>query len=560
MTQRTHASSADAEEGFARAHRELMVRRLPVFAAGWLGLGMILRGGLIARASLPIGEAVASLALQILVFVLAFIVCRRDPAAPRVLRVTLASCVALVFLATGFFARLGGSLEVLAFALFTISVGSSLAFVWGWRPALVVLAATFAGSVLAMPLLRLFVDPTEFLLEVLIGGGVSLIIAEASARSFRQSFDEERARAEAARRLAASHAAYRDLADNAPDLIFTHDLDGRITYVNDAFARFFGAAASTLIGRRGPEMVPQGDGNPEPTGLIARVIGGEEVPPQLFWVKGPAGRRWLECIINGMQDADGTVVGVRGVARDVTERHHAEEALQASLDDLRRSEERLRRLARRQASIREDERKRLGFDLHDDVCQELIGIGILIESTRRRVAEAVPELDADMRRIGGYVGEVGEHLRQLARDLRPMLLRDLGLEESLRSLVEGMTATGMAVTTVFPTAVPRLDEETEIGVYRIAQEALANAARHAGAHAIRLTLAVHDATLELEIVDDGRGFLPAARRGSEALGLVGMEERALALGGRLELRSAPGRGTAVHLTCPVTLRAAASAA
>jgi signal transduction histidine kinase len=116
------------------------------------------------------------------------------------------------------------------------------------------------------------------------------------------------------------------------------------------------------------------------------------------------------------------------------------------------------------------------------------------------------------------------------------------------------------VTAAFPTAIPRLGEDTEIGVYRIAQEALANAVRHAGARTIRIALAVRGRDLEIAIADDGCGFSLASRRGSNALGLVGMEERALALGGRLELRSAPGRGTTVRLTCPVALRAAVSAA
>jgi two-component system sensor histidine kinase UhpB len=139
------------------------------------------------------------------------------------------------------------------------------------------------------------------------------------------------------------------------------------------------------------------------------------------------------------------------------------------------------------------------------------------------------------------------------------MLRDLGLEESLRSLADAMTQAGTLVHATFPTPVPRLGEETEIGVYRIAQEALANVLRHASAGRVELTLAVHDDRLTLAIVDDGAGFAPEARRGGEALGLIGMEERALALGGRLEVRSAPNRGTTVRLTCPVTLRAASAA-
>jgi PAS domain S-box-containing protein len=405
-----------------------------------------------------------------------------------------------------------------------------------------------------------FSDPIEIMLETVIGAGIALTIAEASAHSFARGFREAEAQREAGRRLAAAYAAYRDLAENARDLIFTHDLDGRITYVNEAFARSYGLAAADVIGRDAADLVPRDPANPDPAVLRARMAAGEDVPPQLYWVKSATGRRWLETVSSPIRDADGRIVGARGIARDVTERHAAEEALRASLDELRRSEERLRGLARHQASIREGERKRLGFDLHDDVCQELIGIGILVESARRRVAETAPELKDDLDRIGRYVGEVSEHLRRLARDLRPMLLRDLGLEESLHSLAEAMTRAGTPVSAVFPTRIPRLGEETEIGVYRIAQEALTNAVRHAGAGAIRITLAVQDErALTLEVTDDGCGFVPEGRHG-DALGLVGMEERALALGGRLELRSAPWQGTTVRLTCPVVPRMAASAA
>src|SRR4029077_17143852 len=99
-----------------------------------------------------------------------------------------------------------------------------------------------------------------------------------------------------------------------------------------------------------------------------------------------------------MRDAAGTVTGIRGIARDVTARRHAEEQLRASLAELRHSEEMLRLLARRQATIREEERKRLGFDLHDDVCQELVGVSILLESLRRELA---PMPAGDARGVGG---------------------------------------------------------------------------------------------------------------------------------------------------------------
>jgi PAS domain S-box-containing protein len=550
------APREDAEEAreLARAHRELIVRRLPLVALGWLGVGFVLRSGLILQSALAPGPAIVSLTLQAVVFAVAIALCRADRHAPRVVPVTLAACGLLSLLSAGFFAYTGGKEEALAFALGTIGLGSSLAFAWGWRAALGQLAISVVAWLAAAPYLTFFATTTERALEIAIVSCISLAVAEAAARSFRTNWYQERARQVATQKLAASHAAYRDLAENARDLIYTHDLEGRFTYVNEAFARYVEVAAADLLGRCGPDMVPRDSSNPDLRAIIARIAAGEAVPPPLFWIEAPSGeRRWLECVISGIRGPDGGVVGVRGIARDVTARKRAEDALRAS-------EERLRRLARHQATIREEERKRLGFDLHDDVCQELVGIGIIVESLRRQLATDSPALDAGLARVSTYVSEVGEHLRRLARDLRPMLLRDLGLEESLTSLAEGMTAAGTNVHAVFPTAIPRLSEETEIGVYRIAQEALANAARHSGAGSIRLTLTADGTTLGLEVVDDGCGFVLDEQRGSETLGLVGMEERALALGGRLQLHSAPGRGTTVRFECPLELRSSTSAA
>ncbi len=548
------SDDADAAREFALAHRALIARRLPLVAIAWLGIGALMRSGLILQSALSPAPAIVSLAVQTAVFAIAIVLCRADPHAPRVLPITVATCGILSFLAAGFYSYTSGAEETLAFALFVLGLGSSLAFAWGWRAALGHWAISVVAWIAAMPYLHVFAMRTERALMLALGSCVWIGVAEAAARSFRTGWYQERARRIAADKLAASHAAYRDLAENARDLIYTHDLAGRFTYVNEAFERYVGVPANEILGRSGPDMVPRDATNPDLRAVIARIAAGEAVPPQLFWVEAPSGeQRWLECVISEIRGADGRVVGVRGIARDVTARKRAE-------DGLRASEERLRQLARHQATIREEERKRLGFDLHDDVCQDLVGIGILVESLRSQLRSDSPAVNAGLDRVARYINEVGEHLRQLARDLRPMLLRDLGLEESLHSLAEAMTATGTNVVAVFPTPIPRLREDMEIGVYRIAQEALTNAVRHSGAHAIQLTLVADGGTLRLEIADDGCGFAPDERRGTEALGLVGMEERALALRGRLELRSAPGRGTSVQLECPLEVREPASAA
>jgi signal transduction histidine kinase len=281
--------------------------------------------------------------------------------------------------------------------------------------------------------------------------------------------------------------------------------------------------------------------------------------------KSAAGPRWMETVISPVRDAGGRVIGLQAASRDVTERREAEEALRESearyrrlVEELRASEEKLRFLAQRQVAVREEERKRLGFDLHDDVCQELVGIGILVESSRARVGPAHAAA-TDLERVSHYLSEVVEHVRLLGRELRPMLLHDLGLEDSLQSLATGLATAETSVRTEFPSRVPRLEEGAELAVYRIAQEALTNASRHAQAKTIVLTLATDERTLTLEVRDDGLGFDTGDRR-DRALGLVSMRERALALGGRLEVQSTPGQGTTVRLVCPLAERSPASAA
>jgi PAS domain S-box-containing protein len=355
-----------------------------------------------------------------------------------------------------------------------------------------------------------------------------------------------------------SEERYRELVESQYDLISRCDADGRYVFVNDAYCRIFGLPREAIVGRHFSDFVHPDDLGPTMAEIAA---GGLRDGPHRIIVENrqrtAEGWRWFAWQGRAIEDAEGRIVELRGIGRDVTERRAAEEALRGALADLRRSEERLRLLAQRQAQIREEERKRLGFDLHDNVCQELIGIAILIETLSRRLAPVPPAVSAEFTRVVRYLNELVEHLRLLARDMRPMLLRDLGLEGSLRSLADGMASPATRVRAEFPTPVPRLDEDIELAVYRIAQEALANAARHADATAIVVTLSVAAGRIVLEVCDDGRGFEAEPGTHVAALGLVSMRERALALGGVFEVVSAPGEGTLVRLDCPLVSRAVA---
>jgi signal transduction histidine kinase len=194
------------------------------------------------------------------------------------------------------------------------------------------------------------------------------------------------------------------------------------------------------------------------------------------------------------------------------------------------------------------ERNRLAFELHDAVSQKLFGLLLTAEAAGTLLDRDPPAARAQIQRIGALAQEALDELRSLILELRPPdLVRD-GLCEALRKHVELLRRLhGVPI---------ELDIEDDAGagtrrdpeVLRIAQEALQNALRHAGASRVSVRLGARNGSLALEVSDDGSGFEPGdPQLRSRRLGLTSMEERAQRLGGRLEIRSAPGAGTTVRL-------------
>jgi PAS domain S-box-containing protein len=351
--------------------------------------------------------------------------------------------------------------------------------------------------------------------------------------------------------LRSSEARYRGLVDSQRELIARFDPSGVMTFANETYCTVYGVEAEDVIGKPFWPLV-----HPEDAAVAKAAIASAMHPPYRgeaeLRSQTTAGWRWFHWEGGAILDASGAVVEVQAAGRDVTERRRAQDALRASLEELRRSEDKLRQISQRQLAIREEERKRLSFDLHDDVCQELVGIAILVDSVVGRLGPDAPaEALADLERSTRYLREVVDHLRVLARDLRPIVLKDLGLEGSLRALTTGLSNANTSVTTVVEGAIPRLEEWREVGVYRIAQEAVSNAVRHAGASRVTVTLHAQGAWLHLEVRDDGRGF-DVEDGGADAFGLTSMQERAQTLGAHFTVRSAPGDGTIVVLACPTS--------
>jgi two-component system, NarL family, sensor histidine kinase UhpB len=216
-----------------------------------------------------------------------------------------------------------------------------------------------------------------------------------------------------------------------------------------------------------------------------------------------------------------------------------------------RIEDERRRSGRLVLRAQEEERRRLARDLHDEVNQALTAILLRLEALSQA---APPELAQELGELKRLVNQAMSELLQLARQLRPTALDDHGLLPAMASQVRRFAAqTGIKADLTATGSDTQLQPDEETAVYRIAQEALANVARHANASQVEVGLRTDGDGVELTVRDDGRGFEPSRPRGDGrdgGLGLGGMAERARLVGGELTIESRPGGGTELSLRVP----------
>jgi two-component system, NarL family, sensor histidine kinase UhpB len=217
----------------------------------------------------------------------------------------------------------------------------------------------------------------------------------------------------------------------------------------------------------------------------------------------------------------------------------------AFLRMMRRLEAERRRAGSAALGAQEEERARVARDLHDEVNQSLTGLLLRLEAVR---SAAPPELEPELAATKALANQAMRELLDLARRLRPTALDDLGLAAAIAGLVERLGAGEVGATIEIEGDFSDLGDDAQLVVYRVAQEALANAARHSDGRRIAVTLGHDGPGVELTIADDGRGF--AFDQSERGLGIGGMRERALLIGGELTIESRPGRGTTVRLTVP----------
>lgn len=254
----------------------------------------------------------------------------------------------------------------------------------------------------------------------------------------------------------------------------------------------------------------------------------------------------------------------RGIAEtsERRERRRAEEALRerAQLQEEERACHQAE-LARQRIAAQEAERKRISRELHDEIAQALSTLLMHVDLVASQVPADSLALREGIERIGELARRALDETRAISHDLRPTILDDVGLAAALRWLAHEYTTrhAGSVTVEIRPEPPPPLSADTEVALFRIAQEALTNCGKHAGAARVCLSLSFSGQQAMLAIEDDGRGFPAASEPSSDherGLGLHGMRERAELLGGELRIDSQPGKGACITAVVPILQRGA----
>ena len=227
-------------------------------------------------------------------------------------------------------------------------------------------------------------------------------------------------------------------------------------------------------------------------------------------------------------------------------------ATTVSRDSLDDANQKLRELTDRLLESHEDERKRLARELHDDITQRMASIAIEAGRLKQAPGNDEAQWRAGVERLRQQMAQLSDDIHGLSRRLHPSTLDDLGLaaavEGECRSFFE---RGGPPVDVRVEGDLSRVAEPVQLALYRVAQESLRNIARHADASEVKLRLRSADRFVELEIVDDGRGFDRSASGWHAGLGLASMNERIRLLGGSMAVESEVGKGTRIRVEAPV---------
>ncbi|MCE5333173.1 MAG: PAS domain S-box protein, partial [Desulfobacteraceae bacterium] len=335
------------------------------------------------------------------------------------------------------------------------------------------------------------------------------------------------------------------IVESSDDGIIGQTLDGTIVSWNRGAEGLLGYSAEEARGKSVSIIIPP-DHKDELSGIIEKIRKGEHIENYETVRLDKAGRRIdVSVTISPITSDSGGIIGASAIIRDISERKIAQE-------ELRKSNEQLRDLYRRLQSAREEERTRIAREIHDEFGQTLTALKIdLAWINKRLLKEQVPvnqKIESMSTTIGMAIGSI----KKLTADLRPGILDDFGLIAAIEWQAEEFESrTGTRCKLTLDMGGININEEVSTTVFRILQEALTNIMRHAEAKNVELQLMEEDGILVFTIRDDGKGMRRDETFGTHSFGLLGIRERAAALGGFVDNTSSPGEGTVICARIPL---------
>lgn len=340
------------------------------------------------------------------------------------------------------------------------------------------------------------------------------------------------------RRKAEAQTRYRDL-------LLATVTDAVVASDDNFILVGWNAAAESIYGRRAAEVLGQLDAlvfrtnfvGVEGADAIRRLVETGRFHGEVTHRRGDGRQIHIESRAAALFDGDGKRVGYISVTRDVTESKYAAEAIRA--------------LLREALTAQELERGRIARELHDEIVQTLTTLLVDLRAVEESqdLGQALGAT-SKLRRLGSVALE---GVKCISRGLRPSVLDDLGLEDALERLGLDVSQANGFVVDVHATGprLPRLPEELETALYRVAQEALTNASKHASPKAVSILVYRSQDELRLLIEDDGKGFDATEAFSAAKLGLAGMHERVYLVGGSVTIESSPGHGTTICVSVPL---------
>jgi PAS domain S-box-containing protein len=350
--------------------------------------------------------------------------------------------------------------------------------------------------------------------------------------------------------------------------IFTLDADGRVNSWNVGAKRLKGYEASEIIGQHFSRFYPAEDiqaGKPQRELAIATSEG--RVEDEGWRIRKDGSRFWANVVITATKDAQGGVIGFSKVTRDFTERMLAQQSLQNSQRKLLDSERSLRELSFHLLRTQDEERQRIGRDLHDSLGQYLSVLKMKLDSLKSSPSKMSRDDLAELNNCAQIAEDAVKEVRTISYLLYPPMLEEMGLKSAVSWYLDGFTErSGIRTTFEVSPALGRLAPDVELAIFRVLQESLTNVHRHSGSPTADVRLLLDDDNFILRVSDQGTGLnlnnfeLPGQDwTGTHGVGLRGMRERMRQIEGNLELWSSE-KGTTVTATVPLRHAAAVPAA